>query len=209
MVADPAEEGDAGVAVTSDAIWRGFARQLLGYLRRRASDPSEAEDLLQEVFVKVHMRIGTLQDQSRVAPWLYQIARNTLIDHERRRRAPVALPEEIAAEQGEPENESERQIASGLRDMVDLLPDGYRQAVAMYEFDGLKQDEIGRRLGISLSGAKSRVQRGREMIRQSLLECCHFEFDRLGHIIDYQERQDCCARCVTCAGQGTATPVRG
>ena len=194
------------MTTSSEEIWRGFSRQLLGFLRRRASDPSEAEDLLQEVFLKVHTRIQTLQDHARLAPWLFQIARNTLIDHERKRRPGAPLDEELPADSGPPVNESERQIAASLLRMVEELPAGYREAVGMYELEGLKQDEIARRLGLSLSGAKSRIQRGREMLRQALLACCHFDFDMRGRIMDYRERQDCCACCASGPRERAAEP---
>ena len=79
--------------------------------------------------------------------------------------------------------------------MVNSLPEKYRQALLLTEFRGLKQSEMAKELGLSLSGAKSRVQRGREMLRDALLDCCHFEFDRRGHLIDYTPRIDCCRRC--------------
>ena len=75
------------------------------------------------------------------------------------------------------------------------LPEKYRQALMLTEFRGMKQTELAEQLGISLSGAKSRVQRGREMLRESLLDCCHFEFDRLGGMIAYTLRPDCCQAC--------------
>lgn len=71
-------------------------------------------------------------------------------------------------------------LAPSVRAFLACLPGKYRQALIMVEYQGLKQHEIAERLGISLSGAKSRVQRGREMIREALLDCCHFEFDRHG-----------------------------
>ena len=74
---------------------------------------------------------------------------------------------------------------------------GFRQvpgALVLTEFEGLTQVEMAEELGLSVSGAKSRVQRARAMLRDDLLECCHFEFDRLGHVIDYEPRPRCCPR---------------
>jgi RNA polymerase sigma-70 factor (ECF subfamily) len=201
--------------VSTEEIWREFSRPLLEFLCRRLPDPSDAEDLLQEIFLRVHIRIHTLRDHSRLAPWLYRIARNVLIDRKRKERRErkggaspgLPLPEELPADESaraRAGSEPERQIASGLRGMVELLPEGYRQALTLYELEGVKQREIARRLGLSLSGAKSRVQRGRQMLKEALLECCHFEFDRRGHIIDYRERQSCCRRCGCSSGAADA-----
>ena len=77
--------------------------------------------------------------------------------------------------------------------MVAALPETYREALRLTEYQGLSQKALGERLGISFSGAKSRVQRARAKVKEQLLDCCHFQFDRVGQIIDYQSRRDCCA----------------
>jgi RNA polymerase sigma-70 factor (ECF subfamily) len=79
-----------------------------------------------------------------------------------------------------------------IKEMLDSLPNDYRQALILTEYQGLTQKELGEKLGISLSGAKSRVQRAREKLKTMLLNCCHFQFDRLGRVIDYQSGCDCC-----------------
>jgi RNA polymerase sigma-70 factor (ECF subfamily) len=76
--------------------------------------------------------------------------------------------------------------------MVTALPGPYREALLLTEYAGLTQQELAVRAGISLSGAKSRVQRGRERLKQLLLDCCHVELDRRGGIIDYRPN---CAGC--------------
>jgi RNA polymerase sigma-70 factor (ECF subfamily) len=76
--------------------------------------------------------------------------------------------------------------------MIAGLPEHYRQALLLTEYQGLTQEQLAERLGISLSGAKSRVQRAREKLRDMLLRCCHFEFDRRGRIVDYYQRCCCC-----------------
>jgi RNA polymerase sigma-70 factor, ECF subfamily len=80
--------------------------------------------------------------------------------------------------------------------MVYALPDPYRDAIVLTEFDGLSQKELAGRLGISVSGAKSRVQRGRALLKRQLLDCCQFEFDR-GSVIDCNPRQN--STCPECA----------
>jgi RNA polymerase sigma-70 factor (ECF subfamily) len=178
-------------------LWEQFSGQLLGFIRRRVNDPQEAEDLLQDVFLRIHTHIDTLQDEDRFVPWMYQIARNAIIDHHRGTRPWIDLDETIPLEFEETELDPDpaADIAAGLGDLVDCLPDKYRQAVKMSELQGLRQQDVADQLGISLSGAKSRVQRGRALMRQSLLDCCHFEFDRRGKVMDYYPRQVCCRQC--------------
>jgi RNA polymerase sigma-70 factor (ECF subfamily) len=176
-------------------IWEEFSQALLDFIRKRVGDPADAEDILQDVFIKIHTRIDTLQDDGRLVSWLYQIARNTTIDYYRTRRPALDLPETLAVYPEPVESEPEAQLAAGLRDFLAVLPDPYRQAVVLTDLQGLKQADLADRLGLSLSGAKSRVQRGRQMLRDALLECCHFEFDRRGNLLDYTSCPDFCSAC--------------
>lgn len=180
---------------TTEAVWEAFSEPLRKFIRARVRDDDEAEDLLQEVFIRIHTRIDTLEDQARLAGWVYQIARNLIIDTYRTRREELPLPDVIPAPPELDDPGAEAEIAAGLEEMVSDLPEKYSQALMLTEFQGLKQAELAERLGLSVSGAKSRVQRGRELLRQSLLDCCHFEFDRLGGMIAYESRPDCCTAC--------------
>lgn len=83
---------------------------------------------------------------------------------------------------------AEQQLAPVLRELFHDLPEAYREALTLTELEGLTQQEMGRRLGLSTSGTKSRVQRGRAMLRQQLLECCRVELDCRGHVTDYERR---------------------
>ena len=180
------------MTLTTEMAWRRFGDGLRQYIARRA--PADVvDDLLSDVFVKVHTRIDTLEDGDRLAPWLYQIARNTITDHHRKRRLdsrPIGDFDLQQVEDDEPD--AAARLADGLRSMIDTLPDRYRQALVLTELEGLTQAEMGEALGLSVSGAKSRVQRAREMLKAELLACCHFEFDRRGGIVDYEPRPRCC-----------------
>ncbi|MGH2593595.1 MAG: RNA polymerase sigma factor SigZ [Anaerolineae bacterium] len=182
---------------TTEDIWNEFSQQLRGFILKRIPDPTDADDILQDVFVKLHTRIDTLRDEHRLAPWLYRIARNTLVDYYRARQPAVPVPELLAVEDEQTESDAAARIASSLTSMVECLPEKYRQAIVLSEFQGLTQQEVGERLGLSLSGAKSRVQRGRDLLRAALLDCCHFEFDRRGRLIGYTPRPDCCRHCAS------------
>ena len=124
---------------------------------------------------------------------MYQITRNTLTDYYRRRPAPQSGLDGVDAAAVEDDYDAAALISRSLRDLVDRLPAKYREAVVLTEFEGLTQVEMADSLGLSVSGAKSRVQRARTMLRDDLLECCHFEFDRRGHVIDYEPRPRCCS----------------
>jgi RNA polymerase sigma-70 factor (ECF subfamily) len=179
----------------TESIWAEFAAKLGRFIRARVADPATAEDILQDVFVKIQSRLDHLRAPAKLQSWLYLIARNAIIDHYRKTRATSELPESLLTEP--PEDSSEAcELKDALRQMIDGLPDVYRDAIVLTEFEGLTQKELADRLGISLSGAKSRVQRAREQLKQLLLDCCHFEFDRRGGIMDCTPRaKDGCREC--------------
>ena len=189
------------MGVSTEQAWQAMSRQLRAFFRRRVRDDQLAEDLLQETFVRVHNGLASLREQERLAAWVYRIAHNTLRDYFRKGfvskevLAPdgvvaAALPEEPPSE----ENHNQ-EIAAGLECVVQQLAPRYREAIELAELQGLTQGEVGARLGLSLSGAKSRVQRGRDKLKDLLLECCHFERDRRGNVIEYRPQRACSGCC--------------
>jgi RNA polymerase sigma-70 factor (ECF subfamily) len=124
--------------------------------------------------------------------WIFQIARNLIIDQYRKQRELVELPPDLSVEDELPESEAETELAGSLKEMIEELPEAYREALVLTEYEGLNQVELSRRLGIYLPGAKSRIQRARAKLRDMLLACCHFELDRRGGIIDYYQNCCCC-----------------
>lgn len=184
------------MVATTEQLWHVLHDRLLRTIRRHVADAAGAEDILQEVFLKIHLRIGTLRDEERVERWVYQIVRNAITDYRRRQRPSGPLPEDlIAAEEADADDADSpaRQLIPFIRETVVGLPEPYREALLLTEYEGLTQQQLAARVGISLSGAKSRVQRGREKLKQLLLDCCHVELDRRGGIIDYQGHCACCA----------------
>lgn len=179
---------------STEQIWENLNRPLLQFIRRRVPDEMVADDLLQDVYVKIHTRIDTLYDEARLQAWVYQIARNAIYDYYRSQRPTQEVSDDLVRPDDiEDAEDAEIKLARGLREMLRCLPDEYREALILTDLEGLTQQELAQRLGLSLSGAKSRVQRARKMLRDALLDCCHFQFDRYGKVIDYHPRCHCCA----------------
>ncbi len=179
--------------MTTENIWETFHSGLRHFILQRVPDEQSADDVLQETFLKIHTRIATLRDEEKLQSWMYQIARNAIADYYRQQKATVELPEALLVPD-EPvfEDKVIQDLIPGVKAMVDNLPAIYREALILTEYEGLTQRELAQRLGLSFSGAKSRVQRAREKLKAMLLDCCHFEFDRLGKIIDYEPNCACC-----------------
>jgi RNA polymerase sigma-70 factor (ECF subfamily) len=175
-----------------ESIWEEYCCRLLAFLRGRVSDESQAEDILQEVFIRVHQHLCCPPPVERMESWIYQITRNLIIDYYRQRREVFELPEDFPAEMELPVFNAEASLAGSLRGMIDELPEPYREALVLTEYQGLSQVELAHKLGISISGAKSRVQRARDKLRDFILACCHLELDRRGRVMDFYPRCCCC-----------------
>ena len=182
--------------MTTERVWEEFHTPLHQFIRRRVSDEDTAEDILQDVFLTIHQHLDALKDVRKLEGWIYQITRNAIIDAYRGRRptAPLYAEEVLELPAELPDDDVVSELLPCVRAMVRGLPELDRQALVLTEYQGLTQKELAQRLGLSFSGAKSRVQPAREKLRRQLLGCCHFELDRRGHIIDYQSR---CQRCET------------
>lgn len=179
----------------TEQAWEAFHTPLRRFIRRHVPDDDTAEDLLQEVFLKIHQHGGRLNDARRLESWIYQVTRNIIIDYYRSHHyqmTPLDGVEELDLPEDMPDDDVVSELLPCVRAMVLSLPEHDRQALILTEYQGLTQKELGERLGLSFSGAKSRVQRAREKLKQELLACCHFELDRRGHILDYRPRCGCC-----------------
>lgn len=178
---------------SAENVWNDFSQSLERFIRKRVTDEQAAADLLQDVYVKIHTHIDDLHDYERLQGWVYQIARNTVYDYYRTRRIPMQLDETLAEpDDHEDSDDVNLRLAQSLHSMIDCLPEEYQEALRLADFEGITQQELAVRMGLSLSGAKSRVQRARKLLREALLACCHFEFDRLGKVIDYNPHCQCC-----------------
>lgn len=171
---------------STESIWRAMSEELRRFFARRVEDEHVADDLTQDTFARIHGSLDTLADAARVRAWVFQIARSVLADHFRRSaRSLNHLEGEVEAEPEPP-----RPGARWVDELVERLPETYRVPLLLAEVDGLSQREIAARLGLSISCAKSRVQRGRALLRKELDACCRFEFDRRGAVIDAVPRPE-------------------
>ena len=179
----------------TESIWNEYHNKLHRFIQGRVSDASIADDILQEVIIKVHSRIDTLKDGNKIQNWLYQIARNTIIDHYRSQKQTQELPETLTHPEQDPIDKARQEIGTCLLPFIQSLPENYRQTLTLSEMEGLTQKAVAAKQGLSLSAAKARVQRGRAMMKEMLLECCRFELDRKGKMIDYESKNRCCDKC--------------
>ena len=172
--------------ISTEEIWDLISTRVRSFILKRVSDEQIADDLLQETFMRIHKKLGDLDDKQRITPWVFQIARNLVVDYYRSKSREAAdVADELEASADEEEQNLNELVSGWLSKMISKLPESYRDAVELYELKGIPQQKIADQLGISLSGAKSRVQRGREKLKSMLFECCSFQKDRCGNVIGY------------------------
>ncbi len=179
-----------------ETLWETYCCRLYAFIRSRVASQADAEDLLQEVFLRVHRQLCCSPDWEKPEAWFYLIARNQVIDYYRRRRDLAEISDDLPAPQDETETvgqDPEVELALSLKEMVQSLPEPHRQSLLWAEFEGQDLKSMAERWGISLSGAKSRVQRARQKLKDVLLACCHFELDRRGRVLDYYPHCESCS----------------
>jgi RNA polymerase sigma-70 factor (ECF subfamily) len=189
----------------SEEMWGALYDRLHAFIARRVA-PADVDDLVQEVLLRIHRRIDTLDRADRLDAWAYQITRNAIIDYYRaaaRRddalahETDVSVAAELANRLADEAREVEagRELAGCLTPLVDRLAEPYRQAVTLVELEGVPQVDAAVRMGLSTSGMKSRVQRARQQLKALLLACCHVEINRRGGVVDYETRGGECGTC--------------
>jgi len=167
--------------------WRAHEGELLGYLTHRLHNSHVAEDLLQEIFVKA-MRQGKdfcSLDNSRA--WLFQVARNALIDYQRLHHETIEVPEDIPAE----EAHTEPLVALGAcvgRVLTELAADD-RDIIEQCDLNGMKQQAFADAHGLTLAAVKSRLQRARQKMRETLSTNCKVHFDANGRVDGHVPRK--------------------
>lgn len=181
------------------APWQDFAAQLRPFLARRVA-ATDVDDVLQDVWLRVQRGLPGLRDEERFTSWLFQIARSAVAEHQRgRARHPVSeVPgesDELPAEPSLDDREAARSLACCISIFVARLPSPYREAVTLVELEGLTVREAAEMAGVSVSGMKSRIQRGRAQLRQLFDECCEIALDARGKVIDYTPRPRPCRTC--------------
>lgn len=180
------------IGTEARGAWKELERRLRPYLARRVASPADIDDLLQDIFVRMHQGLAHLRDDERFGGWVYRVAQSALVDRARKRaRAPLTGPEDLAA--ASTADDTDDGLQSELSECVALfvshLPSPYREAITLTELEGLTQKEAAEMLGVSLSGLKSRVQRGREKIRYLFEECCQLSVDGRGRVTECEPRQ--------------------
>lgn len=208
---------DLAQADDTQQIWLAFGDRLRAFIVPRVASAADADDILQEVFLRIHRHAGAVERRERLVSWLYQVTRNAITDYYRapvrRRELLAGAPADLDAsaelrgawaealdDASEASGETARELAHCLRPLLSRLPPHYREAVTLVDLSGMPQKDAAAQAGLSLPGMKSRVQRGRQALALLLQECCQIEVDGSGRVMDYQHRGSGCGACADGCG---------
>lgn len=173
-----------------DRLWHHFSENLRRYVTARVTNPADAEDILQEAFLRYLERPPTHQNP---VAWLVTVTRNLIADHHRRPQAVDAALETVPSRETAEVTETEQLVASWLEPMLLGLPAKYAEAVALADLHHHSMKQVAAVLGLSLPGAKSRVQRGRRLLAEALTTCCSFQFDGQGRVASWRRNHPAAA----------------
>ena len=195
----------SGVSLSTEAVWAELHASIRGFVAGRVRQQADVDDVVQRVFLQVHRALPMLRETDKLHAWVYQTTRRAIADFYRtpsqNREVATGTVEDIANEvaaSDSPDDEAAtRELSTCLRPLMRGLTAADRQALQMVEFDGVTQVEAAARLGLSVSGMKSRVQRARSHLRSALHDCCRIAVDRRGGVISYEGKSGSCEACAS------------
>ena len=176
-------------------IWNTFSDSLKRFIISKVHSTEVADDLLQEVFIKIHLNIDSLKKQESIKSWVFTITNNVVMDYFKKLGKPLSFTSEISS--FEDEITDEHSAKDCILPLIKNLTTTYRDALLLSEIKGLKQAEIAKLLNISLSGAKSRIQRGRNLLKQGFMDCCDYKLNESGYLTGEHKNKKDCKICAT------------
>ena len=175
--------------MTTNQVWKKYSEDLKRFIISKVKNTSIADDILQDTFIKIHTKLHTLKDITKLKPWIFTIARNSILDYWKSTNKTF----EIA------NFESEIEIAENvhtekdcLRGILQNLPKKYRDPLFLSDIKGMKQADVAKQLKQTLPTTKSQIQRARKLIAQGFMDCCGFIMNEEGNLVgEIQEKGDC------------------
>lgn len=171
-----------------NAMQVDFYEKIKGYVLRKVRDRQDAEDIVQDVFVKVQLNQHQLRDTEKLLGWMYRITHHAITDYYRLRKKETTGFVVDTPDDHHVFNECVEQCLDKLSGQ---LPSPYKEAIQLSEKENISQLELAHRWGISHSGAKSRVQRARLMLKEKMETLYNIKTDAYGNVMVCEGRGLC------------------
>ena len=160
-----ADRADSASMQSLEALLRSHGPAVFGVALANARNVHDAEDIMQDVFVKAFTKVNTLRDRGKARAWLMRIARRMCIDHYRRKPQTRQISEDIPAQPQKDQKPIQR-----LHEAISKLPKEYRETISLYYLDGRKCESVAQSLSISEVAVRRRLVRARLMLHDLLVE---------------------------------------
>ena len=184
-----------------DTVWSEFDKKLRAYVRRRVN-AGVVDDVVSDILLRLVRSQDKMEGANNPTAWIYRVAANVITDYYRKNSSEKRLLEEVKLDASkvdifEESAADSNSLARCLIPMIKGLPAPYDQALMLTDIDGMSQTAVADQLGLSVSGMKSRVQRGRQKLKATLLRCCEIDVNRQGDVVDYKTREKSSGCCGT------------
>jgi RNA polymerase sigma-70 factor (ECF subfamily) len=187
-------------------IYTQFHQSLLSFIKSKVRSREDAEDILQNVFIRISKNVNSLSDEEKLKSWVYTITRNAIIDYYRKNASKKYVALDGLMEEStldETDFDPTKGLEQCINSMITLLPDEYREIIIDSELNGVKQKDLADKYAMPYTSMRSRVQRGRERLKQLFYNCCHIETDSLGNVLSAQGKSGCGSPCdPSCSDNG-------
>ncbi len=167
-------------------IHNEFHSVLNNYIVKRVNNRDDAQDLLQEVFIKIYGNISGVDKKENLKSWLFTITKNTIIDYYRKNanKAKLTSADSVTDVINEQDFDRTKELEKCIHHFIEQLPDEYREIIIDSEIKGIKQKDLGDKYGLAYPSVRSRIQRGRARLKEMFMDCCKIEVDRRGNILE-------------------------
>lgn len=175
--------------MTTQEIWRTYHLDVKRFIYSKTKNEEVVDDILQNTFIKIHTKLESLKDTSKVKSWVMTIAYNTMMDYFKQHTLSQNVDDLHLYEEEYVEEHDEKDCLYGI---IKSLPKKYRDPLFLFDIKGLKQAEVASQLKLELPTTKSRIQRARKMITKGYMDCCDFKLNNKGYLVgEIKDKKDC------------------
>ena len=172
----------------ASALWTDYKNEMLFYILKKIKDKEIANDLSHEVLMKIYNSCCSGNEIKNIKSWMYQIAHNTVIDY---LKSENKFTNEVNEKFESDENNTYEEAEKFLEPLIKLLPDKYALPLLLSDIEGVSQIEVSKKMNLSLTATKSRIQRARKLLKEKIIECSNLEMNAKGRPISIEIKADC------------------
>ena len=175
--------------MTTQEVWKTYNIDIKRFIMSKVKDKTSTDDILQDIFIKIHIKLHTLKDSNKLKSWVFTITRNSIIDFFKNTQQTFNTSDFDIPVEEKNHTHTEKDCLYGI---IKNLPKKYRDPLFLSDIKGLKQQEVAKQLKQTLSTTKSQIQRARKLIAKGFMDCCGFVLNEDGKLVgEVQEKADC------------------